>query len=266
MKYLRKILPFLKNKINIYRIHILIRLKAKKEIVNWQEFLAVMKSGKDDDTLLVKLKCGIQISCRKNDLTMVAETWVLGDYKKAEEISIKPGDVVFDVGGHIGIFSLYAAHQGAKVYAFEPEASNYRKLQENIKLNNLEDRITALNYGLAGTSGVRRLDISDNSGGHSLLTDVGSSFQDVAVKTFAEAANELTVKHIDLLKIDIEGGEYELFESLKDSELGMIKSIIGEFHLISGHEQYNFGFLAKLLSSKGKAVNYLPGYFYLNGK
>lgn len=54
----------------------------------------------------------------------------------------KAGDVVFDVGAHIGSFALKAARlvgEEGLVVALEPELENYRILKENIELNGLEN-------------------------------------------------------------------------------------------------------------------------------
>lgn len=52
----------------------------------------------------------------------------------------QPGDVMYDIGANIGLYSLFAAkylRKQCKVYAFEPEALNYAKLSKNIYLNGL---------------------------------------------------------------------------------------------------------------------------------
>jgi len=53
--------------------------------------------------------------------------------------SMKPGEVLFDVGANVGIYSIFAAKRGVKVYAFEPESQNYAVLCKNIALNKLKN-------------------------------------------------------------------------------------------------------------------------------
>jgi len=53
--------------------------------------------------------------------------------------SMKPGEVLFDVGANVGIYSIFAAKRGVKVYAFEPESQNFAILQKNIWLNKLDN-------------------------------------------------------------------------------------------------------------------------------
>ena len=63
--------------------------------------------------------------------------------------TLHDGDVFFDVGANVGIYSLYAALRNpkTKVYAFEPEYSNLHQLKQNILLNSLAE--TIFPYSLA---------------------------------------------------------------------------------------------------------------------
>jgi len=64
-------------------------------------------------------------------------------------VSISPGDVVLDIGANIGVFTLYAAKQGAQVYAYEPMPSTYGVLQQNVKAHGLCRLVHARNIGLS---------------------------------------------------------------------------------------------------------------------
>jgi FkbM family methyltransferase len=55
-----------------------------------------------------------------------------------EGVSILPGDIVLDVGANIGLFTLFAAKQGAQVYAYEPVPPTFEVLQYNTRLHHLE--------------------------------------------------------------------------------------------------------------------------------
>ena len=64
--------------------------------------------------------------------------------------SFNRNDILFDVGANIGLYSIFASKQGIKkVIAFEPEALNFALLNQNIFLNNEQDRIVPLNVGLS---------------------------------------------------------------------------------------------------------------------
>jgi FkbM family methyltransferase len=69
-----------------------------------------------------------------------------------EGVSILPGDIVFDVGANIGVFTLYAAKQGAHVYAYEPIPPTFGLLQHNIHLHGFDNIAHPRNIGLSDRS------------------------------------------------------------------------------------------------------------------
>lgn len=64
-------------------------------------------------------------------------------------VSISTGDVVVDIGANIGVFTLYAAKQGAQVYAYEPVPPTYAVLQQNVEAHGLGRRVHTRNIGLS---------------------------------------------------------------------------------------------------------------------
>ena len=68
---------------------------------------------------------------------------------------MQPGEVFYDIGANIGVYTLYAAKRGVKVYAFEPHALNAVELARNVHVNGLSDLVTVIQmpitegYGLA---------------------------------------------------------------------------------------------------------------------
>ena len=87
---------------------------------------------------------------------------------------VRPGDVFYDVGANVGLFSLYAAMRGARVYSFEPEALNYAQLNRNIVLNGLSGRVTAYATAIADRDHVDELFINEFERG-AALHNVGSA-------------------------------------------------------------------------------------------
>jgi FkbM family methyltransferase len=63
------------------------------------------------------------------------------------------GDVLFDVGANIGLFSVYAGKRGHDVVAFEPESKNYALLNTNIAINGLQERVAAFSVALSDRDG-----------------------------------------------------------------------------------------------------------------
>jgi FkbM family methyltransferase len=70
---------------------------------------------------------------------------------------VRPGDVLYDVGANIGQYALYAARRlegKCRVLAFEPEALNYAKLNRNIVLNGLTEKVTAYCLAVADRTAI----------------------------------------------------------------------------------------------------------------
>ena len=64
-------------------------------------------------------------------------------------VSISAGDVVVDIGANIGVFTLYAAKQGAQVYAYEPMPPTYAVLRQNVVAHGLGRLVHTRNIGLS---------------------------------------------------------------------------------------------------------------------
>ena len=85
---------------------------------------------------------------------------------------IKKGDVVVDVGANIGYYSLIFARavgDNGKVFAFEPEPTNFDLLKKNLEINGYKN-VVAINKAVSNIKGKVKLYVdSENMGGHSLI-------------------------------------------------------------------------------------------------
>jgi FkbM family methyltransferase len=172
------------------------------------------------------------------------ETLFLKEPETIEWIdSFGKDEVLFDIGANVGIFTIYAAMKGAVVIAFEPESQNYALLNKNIYLNNLSDRVIALNAAFIDKDCVDYLYIKDyeigtaiNSIGESLdwkLDKIRPSFkQGIMSYTLDSFLSKNTVPFPNHIKIDVDGFEYKILKgaqiTLKDPRL---KSISVELNL-----------------------------------
>ena len=72
---------------------------------------------------------------------------------------MRPGDVVYDIGANVGVFSLIAAANlggDGTVVAFEPGFATFARLCENIRLNNFTRVIIPVPVPLSHQSGLQR--------------------------------------------------------------------------------------------------------------
>lgn len=86
---------------------------------------------------------------------------------------VHDGDVLFDVGANIGVYTVYAAlrHPNLRVIAFEPEYANLHLLRDNVIHNHLSDRVMIYGLALSNHSGLSMLHIQDHTPGAALSTE-----------------------------------------------------------------------------------------------
>ena len=165
-----------------------------------------------------------------------------------------PGKTVLDIGANIGLFAIFAARQGCSVYAIEPNPSNYCYLLENVRLNSLAT-IYSQNFAFSNVDGCGELFVAEQPSGSSLVRSqsVGSRFS-VPVKTrrLESFLAEILEPHIDLLKIDCEGGEYDILLNSGPETLERICRVSMEFH--NGVNSHTSADIVSHLSRNGFSV------------
>lgn len=125
---------------------------------------------------------------------------------------VGPGSVVVDVGANFGLYALSAAIYAQPhgwVFAFEPAPNAFALLERNIADNGLGASITAKPSAVAATAGHAQFhvgrDVSFSSLHRTTRLEDGATNVDVEVVTLDQALAH--VQSIDVLKIDVEGGE-----------------------------------------------------------
>ncbi len=137
-----------------------------------------------------------------------------------------------DIGANIGQHSMFAASIVGKtgsVYAFEPIPRVYEQLVRSIEANDFSTIITAKNFALGERDSVETLYVSSkNIGGSSLVNkDEGMNKLQVTIKKGDEELLPLT--QIDMIKIDVEGYEYEVLSGIQKTVMKHKPLILIEF-------------------------------------
>ena len=139
-------------------------------------------------------------------------------------------DLFVDVGANCGSYTLLAAGAcGCKTIAVEPVPQTYEHLLENLRLNELEDKVMAHPMGLGERGG--RLRFSDNKGAmNQVLTDDETRTASVEVSVLSLDAL-LAGKVPTLLKLDVEGYEFPVLSGAKQALASIqLKAIIMELN------------------------------------
>ncbi len=132
--------------------------------------------------------------------------------------SLQPGDVFVDVGANIGYYPVIAAHvvgdEGA-IFAFEPDAANFKLLQENLQLNHCEHIVAAFEAGLAETDGAGQLYLSDDNAGDHQIFSAGSRRRSQSIQLLnGTECLRPRLQRLDLLKVDVQGAEFAVMNGL----------------------------------------------------
>lgn len=134
----------------------------------------------------------------------------LGSYESEQvrffEKIVKKDWVIFDIGAHVGFYTLLSAElvgKDGKVFSFEPLIDNYEYLKKHIEINNYKN-ITSLNVAVSNKDGSAFFRKGENTSmGH--LTSNG----EIKVRTITidNLINNKKLPIPDVLKIDVEGAE-----------------------------------------------------------
>jgi FkbM family methyltransferase len=187
-------------------------------------------------------------------------------------VTLEPGDCVFDVGGNIGTFALFAhaSAPGGRIFTFEPAPPLYARLRANLALNGATAR--AFNHGIAADERTACFTFYPNSSGMSSFyadqaeerevlrrmmerersegvegmdalmeyTDelLDERFRAVEMecrlRPLSAVIREQGVRRIDFLKIDVQKAEMEVLRGIEDADWPRIRQIVIEVHDLDG--------------------------------
>lgn len=201
-------------------------------------------------------------------LGTLCEQYVKSIYEKYYEL--EKGDIVVDVGAHIGAFSVKAAKivgKKGKVVAIEPEVNNLSFLRRNIEANELRN-VTIVPIGIWSGRGELKLNLSTyRTGQHSFYRDRcygtkdAGEFEEVEVDTLDNMLRELGVKKVDFIKIDVEGAEIEVLKGMDEALRNSVNLAIAAYHFVDGKETYKT--IVPSLRERGFEVHREGGIVYV---
>ena len=142
-----------------------------------------------------------------------------GEYTLRLNYPLSKDSIVFDLGGYMGEWTscVYSMYQ-CNIQVFEPHPSFYKYLNTMFRSNK---KITVFPFGLGKEKGGAQLYSDEFSS--SIHNKVSDNKVDITIKKFSEFIKKEEIKSIDLIKINIEGGEYDLLDHIL--ETGFVENI-----------------------------------------
>lgn len=151
---------------------------------------------------------------------------VEGDSTLRLNYVLNENSIVFDLGGYKGEFTsdIYNKYSPT-IYVFEPILSFYEIIKNKFSNNS---KVNVFPYGLGSKNEQIKISLTDNSS--SVYID-SNQFEIIKLKSIINFINENNITSVDLIKINIEGGEYDILEELIENDMiSIFKNIQVQFH------------------------------------
>lgn len=218
---------------------------------NWPTLLGRMigeKVGRGRDTLEFTTRNGVRLVTANvpGARLPMYEQFADDCYRRDWVLGTEQPLCVLDIGAHVGAFATnIAAAAYVHVECYEPSPDSARFLRDNIVRNGLDDRVRVHELALAGSEGTALLD--DNHGGsvhnglvrgdHRLVAGDDAwgerGVLSVATTTFDKAVTDAPLP-VTVVKLDCEGGEYELVYASAPESWASVQRVVMEYHPVPG--------------------------------
>jgi len=169
------------------------------------------------------------VRLKTSDVNVLEEVFIAESYD-LNFLNLNP-KIIIDAGANVGFSSIFLSHAypQARIFAIEPEESNFQMLVKNTKSY---PNIVPIHAALWPNE--KKLQIANSSTEKWAFRIIESRKKETGETVGALTMNKLFLiaktKNIDILKLDIEGSELDLFSENYDSWLGRINTIIIELH------------------------------------
>jgi FkbM family methyltransferase len=201
-------------------------------IRNWTTVLAVFLGVPVKKPFTIELRDGGRYRARsKMEVWIIKETCIDQDYERGAT-PIQDGWTVVDIGAGAGDFAISAARRfpRSRVFAFEPFAGSFELMRENLALNGVSN-VVPFPEAVAGRSGHLYLSTPTGiEGQHRTADSAVEAAVPVPAVTLGQVFEANAIGICDFLKIDCEGGEYDILFQAGTDALGRIRHIAMEYH------------------------------------
>lgn len=210
-----------------------ILIEAMKVLRNWHVYVFVYLGLIKSQYTILETKSGLKIKVRvaSTDLMAFTHVWLLREYDKPG-FKISSNDIIIDIGAHIGLFALFASQfcKQGQIFCFEAVRENYDLLIANLQLNKITN-VKAFNTAVSEKIGEVKIYLNEDESGHSMFVP-GTKFILIKSTSLKEIIDSNNLERCDFIKMDCEGVEYEIIDSLPTDYFDKIKKMCIEYHFV----------------------------------
>ncbi len=172
-------------------------------------------------SVIVQIKPNASIICRPNSSygSLVIYTQ-LPEYNEQEFMYqyVEPSDTIIDIGAHIGSETILLASKlgkKGKIFSFEPTPSTFAELQQNISINTFSSQVYLEQLVVSRSNSIAKFYLGETSETNSLGEDPNAKSITLQCVTLDRYALKKHIKHINLLKVDVEGFESDIMQGAR---------------------------------------------------
>ena len=225
--------------------------KATNVFKNWYLYPFVYFKILRRDYVIFETHSGVKIKLRtrSTDLMALTNVWIVEEYSN---FRINDNDIIIDIGAHTGLFTLYASQYCTNgiIFCFEPVEENYSILLDNIKQNNLKN-VKPFKSAVSKSESTITIYRNKDEAGHSMFSSTSHALKVDSI-SLKKIIDENSMDIYDLIKLDCEGAEYEIIESLPLEYFKKISKMIIEYHFADSKPKLVNDLKTKLMTASFK--------------
>ena len=235
-------------------------LNSRKIFKNWYIYPNVYYKFTKNKFVVFETKTNLKMKIRVNstDLMALTNVWMIKEYN-IENFNITENDKIIDVGAHIGLFSLLASQfcKSGKIFSFEPTRENFDLLVANLELNQIKN---VFPFNLAVSKNPTKVDLflHDDQSAHSVVSKSTKTIR-VQSTSLQSIFDKNNIESCKLLKLDCEGAEYEIIDSLPSEYFQRIENMVIEYHLADSRPELVKNLINKI-QNMGFKIETKPHY------
>lgn len=202
-------------------------------VKNWSIIPKAYFGHLQDNFYILELKNGLKFKLRSNstDLQAFANVWINKEYTKYG-FKINENDCIIDIGGHIGLFTIFVSQfcKNGKIITIEPINENFELLKENLELNHIKN-VKVFEKAVSDENGTSIMYFDDEDhAAHSLIQNQTNK-REIESITLDKIFDLENINRCNYLKLDCEGSEFMIMENLSSESYEKIRNIGMEYHL-----------------------------------